>query len=93
MLCRNDIRLTSTELSKLKCKYVTNKSSFLKIAPLKLEEAYLKPYIVIYHDVLYEIEIIKKMANTRINSFPYSRFRFCYFHFSLKVQTSDGTKS
>lgn len=67
MLCRNEIRLTPAELSKLSCKYVTNNSPFLKIAPLKLEEAHLKPYIVIYHDVIYdnEIELIKTMAKPR----------------------------
>lgn len=68
MLCRNEILLTPAELSKLKCKYVTNNSYFLKIAPLKLEEAYLKPYIVIYHEVIYdeEIEFVKKMAKPRV---------------------------
>lgn len=68
MLCRNETRLPPSELSKLKCRYVTNKSAFLKIAPLKLEEAHLKPYIVIYHDVMYEAEIdlIKKMAKPRV---------------------------
>lgn len=68
MLCRNEIHLTPAELSKLKCKYVTNNSNFLKIAPLKLEEAYLKPYIVIYHDVMYddEIDLVKKMAKPRV---------------------------
>lgn len=67
-LCRNEIHLTPAELSKLKCKYVTNRSPFLKIAPLKLEEAYLKPYIVIYHDVMsdVEIDVIKKMAKPRV---------------------------
>lgn len=69
MLCRNEIRLTPVELAKLRCRYVTNNSAFLKIAPLKLEEAYLKPYIVIYHDVMYddEIDLIKKMAKPRVN--------------------------
>lgn len=68
MLCRNEIRLSAAELSKLKCKYVTNNSAFLKIAPLKLEEAHTKPYIVIYHDVMYddEIDLVKKMAKPRV---------------------------
>lgn len=69
MLCRNEIRLTPAELSKLRCKYVTNNSPFLTIAPLKLEEAYLKPYIVIYHDVIYdsEIDVVKTMAKPRVH--------------------------
>lgn len=68
MLCRNEIHLSPAYLSQLKCRYVTNNSHFLKIAPLKLEEAYLKPYIVIYHDVMYdeETEFIKKMAKPRV---------------------------
>lgn len=68
MLCRNAIGRTPAELAPLRCRYVTNKSAFLKIAPLKLEEAHLKPYIVVYHDVLYdnEIELIKSMAKPRV---------------------------
>ena len=54
-------------LAKLKCKYVTNKSAFLKIGPLKMEEVYPSPYIVIYHDVIYEkeMEVVKKLAKPR----------------------------
>lgn len=68
MLCRNAISRSPAELAPLRCRYVTNKSPFLKIAPLKLEEAHLKPYIVIYHDVIYdaEIELIKQMAKPRV---------------------------
>lgn len=66
-LCRGEVKMDPKELAQLKCRYVTNKSPFLKIAPLKLEEAKLKPYIVIYHDVIYdrEIEEIKQMAKPR----------------------------
>lgn len=66
-LCRGDIGPEPSLLAQLKCRYVTNKSPFLTIAPLKLEEASLNPYIVIYHDVIYdnEIELIKKMAKPR----------------------------
>lgn len=76
MLCRNEIRLTPAELSKLSCKYVTNNSPFLKIAPLKLEEAHLKPYIVIYHDVIYdnEIDLIKTMAKPRVGFFAIEKW-------------------
>ncbi len=67
-LCRNEIHLPPAVLSKLKCKYMTNRSPFLKIAPLKLEEACLKPYIVIYHNVLSdaEIDVIKNVAKPRV---------------------------
>lgn len=72
-LCRGEIKPDAKFLSKLKCRYVTNKSPFLKIAPLKLEEASLSPYIVVYHDVIYdrEIELIKQMAKPRVNKFIY----------------------
>lgn len=68
-LCRNDLHRTPAELAPLRCRYVTNKSAFLKIGPLKLEEAHLKPYIVIYHDIIFdsEIEVIKNMAKPRVS--------------------------
>lgn len=57
-MCRNEVKLSSAKQALLKCKYVTNRSAFLSIAPLKLEEVSLDPYLVIYHDVLYDSEII-----------------------------------
>lgn len=67
-LCRNEVGPEPHVLATLKCRYTTNRSPFLKIAPLKLEEASLKPYIVIYHDVMSdnEIELIKQMAKPRV---------------------------
>ncbi|KAJ6630486.1 Prolyl 4-hydroxylase subunit alpha-2 [Pseudolycoriella hygida] len=67
MLCRKEISMSPAVASKLKCKYVTNRSPFLKIAPLKLEEANLEPYIVVYHDVMFdsEIDFIKELAKPR----------------------------
>lgn len=66
-LCRNEVKPDPKQQAKLHCRYVTNTSPFLKIAPLKLEEANLKPYIVLYHDVMYdnEIEVLKQMAKPR----------------------------
>lgn len=68
-LCRGLLQPEPKVLAKLKCRYVTNSSPFLKIAPLKLEEANLIPYIVVYHDVIYdkEIELIKQMAKPRVS--------------------------
>lgn len=55
-------------MAELKCRYITENSPFLKIAPLKLEEASLKPYIVVYHDVYdKEIEFIKQTAKPRVS--------------------------
>ncbi len=53
----------------LRCRYVTDGVAFLRLQPVKEEEAYLNPRIVIYHDVLSdaEIETVKKMAQPRVN--------------------------
>lgn len=66
-MCRGELKPTPAELRPLRCRYVNNNVPFLRIAPLKLEEAYLDPYIVVYHDAMYdsEIELIKKMARPR----------------------------
>jgi hypothetical protein len=54
--------------SKLKCRYTDKGSAFLRLGPVKEEEAYLKPLILIYHDVIYdsEIETIKRLAVPRV---------------------------
>lgn len=67
MLCRGDLKQTPAEQRELVCKYVTNNVPFLRIAPLKLEEANKSPYIVIYHEVLYdkEIQVVKDLAKPR----------------------------
>lgn len=69
MGCRGELFQSPKELAKLTCRYVNNITPFLKIAPLKLEEASMKPYIVVYHDVMYdsEIEVIKAMAKPRVS--------------------------
>ncbi|XP_068081878.1 prolyl 4-hydroxylase subunit alpha-1-like [Anabrus simplex] len=68
MLCRNEVSIPVEIWSKLKCRYVDMDVPFLKLARLKEEEAYLKPRIVIYHDVIYdsEIETIKRLAQPRL---------------------------
>lgn len=40
-----------------------------RIAPLKVEEAYLKPKILLFRDVMSdsEIEVIKKLAQPRVS--------------------------
>ena len=55
---------------RLRCRYVTNNQPFLFLQPVKMEEAFLKPRIVIYHDVISddEIETVKKMAQPRVNN-------------------------
>ncbi|EDV30352.2 uncharacterized protein Dana_GF23245 [Drosophila ananassae] len=41
----------------LHCRYNSSTSPFLHIAPLKMEEISTDPYMVVYHDVIYENEI------------------------------------
>lgn len=72
MLCRNENLMTVKISSKLRCRYSNNnKNPLLLIAPLKEEEAYLSPRIILYRDVLYdnEIEIIKHIAQPRVSFF------------------------
>lgn len=68
MLCRGEIERAPIELAPLRCRMIRNKP-FLFIAPLKLEEASLKPYIVIYHEVMSdrEIELLKTLAKPRVS--------------------------
>lgn len=65
-LCRNDIQPEPSTISTLSCKYRSD-TPFLKLAPLKYEEVNLVPYIVIYHEVMYdnELDLLKQMAKPR----------------------------
>uniref|UniRef100_A0A2M4AR83 Putative prolyl 4-hydroxylase subunit alpha-2 n=2 Tax=Anopheles triannulatus TaxID=58253 RepID=A0A2M4AR83_9DIPT len=56
-LCRGESPRTASEVAKLRCRYVSNNVPFLKIAPLKLEEASLDPFIAVYHQVISDREI------------------------------------
>ncbi|XP_075211186.1 prolyl 4-hydroxylase subunit alpha-1 isoform X3 [Lycorma delicatula] len=68
MLCRNGLSPPPEIMAKLKCRYVHRDLPFLKLAPLKEEEAYLKPRILLYRDVMSdkEIDVIKRMAQPRL---------------------------
>lgn len=54
--CSGALQRSPEELRFLRCSYAS-KSAFSKIAPFKLEEANLNPYIVIFHDAVSENEI------------------------------------
>lgn len=53
---------------RLRCRYVTNNVPYFFIQPIKMEEALLKPRIVVYHDIISdeEIETIKRLAQPRV---------------------------
>lgn len=67
---------------RLRCRYVTNNVPYLFIQPVKMEEAFHKPLIVIYHNVVSddEIETVKKMAQPRVyNWFIILFLKICNF--------------
>lgn len=67
-LCRKEIELSISVRSKLRCRYVNYGKPFLLLAPLKEEEAYLNPRILLFREAMYpsEINIIKSMAQPRL---------------------------
>ncbi|EFX85841.1 hypothetical protein DAPPUDRAFT_208740 [Daphnia pulex] len=66
-LCRGEKLMDPKIEGRLRCRYVTNNVPYLYIQPVKMEEAFHKPLIVIYHNVINddEIETVKKMAQPR----------------------------
>jgi prolyl 4-hydroxylase len=54
--CRGKLSKSNEELSKLHCRY-ESRTPFTKIAPFKIEEANLNPYIAIFYDILSDNEI------------------------------------
>lgn len=67
LTCRGEMRPPESIIKQLFCRYVTNGIPFLTIAPLKQEQMYIDPFIVVYHGVMYdsEIEVIKELAKPR----------------------------
>lgn len=67
-VCRGEVEKSPKEKAELHCRYVSN-SPFSKLAPFKVEEANLDPYIVVYIDVLSdnEIEVVKNITKPNIN--------------------------
>ena len=54
--------------SQLRCRYVHRGIPYLQLGPVKEEEALLNPRIVVYHDVIFDSEIltIKSLAQFRV---------------------------
>lgn len=68
-LCRGEKRLSDRTLSELKCFYLnTTKIPFLRLSLVKVEEAFKKPQIVLFHDILSEseIEVVKTLAEPKL---------------------------
>ena len=66
-LCRGEEFITEEQRAQMICRYNFGKHAFLKIGPLKEEEVFLNPRIVLFHEFLTnsEIETIKSMATPR----------------------------
>lgn len=75
-LCRKENVPTPSQLAPLRCRYDHGHTPFGKIAPFKLEEVSLKPYIVLYYGAMFdsEIEVVKKMALNRVIFFNISLY-------------------
>lgn len=59
--------------SKLRCRYYSGRHALFRLQPAKLEEANLKPYIVVFHDVIKDRDINDLMAYAvpRVSSIPF----------------------
>ncbi|XP_050074561.1 prolyl 4-hydroxylase subunit alpha-1-like isoform X2 [Anopheles maculipalpis] len=96
-LCRGEQQPPIELRSQLVCRYTTNTSPFLRIGPLKLEEAYLRPYIVIYHEVMSdrEIERIKQYARPRfrratVQNYKTGELEFANYRISKSAWLKDA---
>lgn len=71
MLCRKETELPISISSKLKCRYVNKGKPYLLLAPLKEEEDFLDPRIVLYRQIISdaEIEVIKSLAKPRVSKY------------------------
>ena len=61
--------------SRLRCRYNFGFHPFMKIAPIKEEEVYPKPKLVIYYDVISEEEmrVVKDFASPRVTLIDHPR--------------------
>lgn len=65
--CNGKVKKSKEEMSKLHCRYVST-TDFTKIAPFKVIEANLDPFVGIYLDVISdkEIEVLKSFASKEL---------------------------
>ncbi|RWS28712.1 prolyl 4-hydroxylase subunit alpha-1-like protein [Leptotrombidium deliense] len=68
-LCRGEKRISARTDSQLKCYYLdTTKKPYLRLSRIKVEEAFKKPKIVVFLDIMsdFEIEVIKNLSTPRL---------------------------
>ncbi|XP_050031906.1 prolyl 4-hydroxylase subunit alpha-2-like [Dermacentor andersoni] len=56
-LCRGEQLRTPKMDSQLRCRYFYGKDGFLRLQPVKIEEANLNPYIITFHDIIGDRDI------------------------------------
>jgi prolyl 4-hydroxylase len=92
--CGGQQQQNVTETSKLHCRY-ESRTLFAKLAPFKVEEVHLNPYIAVYHDVISEeeIEIFKRYSKEVLERATVLNLnatkRVCFHGFALTVKNSD----
>jgi len=69
-LCRGERLMDAKAEGALRCRYVTNNNPFLLLAPVKEEEVFLKPRLVVYHDVISEeeMETVKRLSKPKFKN-------------------------
>lgn len=62
-VCRGNITITQKQIVQLKCRYLSN-TPYTRLVKSKIEEFYLDPYIIVFHDVISdnEVEVMKKVG-------------------------------
>jgi prolyl 4-hydroxylase len=68
LLCQGKAGLPTKDRQNLHCRFIDDRSAFLKIAPLKVEQVHRNPDILIFHEVMSDIEIeeIKQLAKQKL---------------------------
>ncbi|XP_037730686.1 prolyl 4-hydroxylase subunit alpha-2-like isoform X1 [Drosophila subpulchrella] len=66
ILTKRNCRTIFRQPSRLHCRYNSSTTHFTRIAPLKMEELSTDPYMVIYHDVIYDSEINWLLNTTKL---------------------------
>lgn len=69
-LCRGENRMSDKTRSQLKCFYwpMEKKHPALYLTPLKVEQAFIKPMVLLFHDVISvsEMQVIKELAGPKL---------------------------
>ncbi|XP_077498218.1 prolyl 4-hydroxylase subunit alpha-1-like [Amblyomma americanum] len=61
-LCRGEQLRTPKMDSQLRCRYFHGRDGFFRLQPVKIEEASLSPYIIIFHDIIRDRDINDLLA-------------------------------